>query len=72
MVFIELNDTLECVLCLMSFPCRTGHHQLAGLPNIVMVVFNNGYIKFLMESRQDGFDATPFRFKGVAFREIDG
>lgn len=72
MAFEECDHAFKDLLCVLTFPCSTGSHQLTGLPDIMMIVFDYGDIEFLMQARNDGLDVTPFGFKGVAVRDVNG
>jgi len=48
---------------MLTFPGSAGHHELAGLPDIVVIVFNHRDIEFFVESRNDGLDVTPLGFE---------
>jgi hypothetical protein len=50
MVFKKTDYIFQGFLCLLAFPGCTGYKQLAGLPDIVMVIFYDGYIKFFMQA----------------------
>ena len=70
--FVKTDNVVEGLFCLAALTGGAGNHQLAGLPQIVVVVLNDRDIEFLMETRQDRFHQPPFGFERMAVGQVDG
>ena len=49
----------------------TGDQQLARLPDILVVGFDDRHVEFLPQARNDLFDAAALGFEGMALGQVD-
>lgn len=71
MILKECNHAFENLARPLPFNGNAGSRQLAGLPDIMVVGFDDRDVELLMQARQDGFDLASFSLKGVASRDVE-
>lgn len=71
MTLEEPDHTFKDLPRLLTFRGSASCCQLAGLPDIVMVRFNDRDIELLLEACQDGLDLASLAFQRMTARQVD-
>jgi len=67
----EPEHTFKCLPRQLTFTGSARCCQLAGLPDIVMVRFNDRDIELFLEACQDGLDLASLTFQRITARQVD-
>jgi len=69
---VKGDHARQGLLDVVAWAGRAGDQQFTGTPGVVLAVFHNGDVEFLVQARQDRFDPAAFVLERMAVRQVNG